>query len=451
VITISIPDNFLPERRYIIDVLLGDFLGLEFETRVDHSVGDWEFLLPGGRKLIVEDHFFGQMPDASDYCRPKWMPSKVSTITTDFAVASDLPILYGKGQLTAHPRGVSIVCSADIMASAFFMLSRWEERAVKTRDEHGRFPATAGLASKAGFLERPLVNEYTELLWNMLLHLGLDQERRRRQFELVLTHDVDYLYLWENGRGFARSLAGDVVKRRALHLAISNLGRFTAMKLGLAADPYDTFDYLMTRSEKLGVTSRFYFMSGGNSEHDRHYSIEAPRARQLLNEIDSRGHRIGFHPSYSAFEDPAQWRAERDRLADISPQPITSGRQHYLRFEVPQTWQLWEENGMEYDSSLGYADAVGFRAGCCYDFPVFDIVARRPLRLRERPLIAMDGTLAEYCRLTPEQALDRLGKLAAVVKKYRGQFVMLWHNSSFYPQPWTGYRRVYEEAIERAL
>ena len=41
---------------------------------------------------------------------------------------------------------------------------------------------------------------------------------------------------------------------------------------------------------------------------------------------------------------------------------------------------------MEFDSTLSYADKEGFRCGVCYDFPVFDFLERRQLKLREFPL-----------------------------------------------------------------
>ena len=43
------------------------------------------------------------------------------------------------------------------------MLSRYEELITKDRDQHNRFPATASVAFKAGFLDRPIVSEYLEI------------------------------------------------------------------------------------------------------------------------------------------------------------------------------------------------------------------------------------------------------------------------------------------------
>ena len=58
----------------------------------------------------------------------------------------------------------TVVLYADMIAAAFFMLSRWEETVVPIRDEHDRFPGTASVAYKQGFLDRPVVDEYALIL-----------------------------------------------------------------------------------------------------------------------------------------------------------------------------------------------------------------------------------------------------------------------------------------------
>ena len=52
--------------------------------------------------------------------------------------------------------------------------------------------------------------------------------------------------------------------------------------------------------------------------------------------------------------------------------PRSEDRQHYLRWRAPTTWQNWEDAGLDYDSTVGYADHVGFRAGTCYEYPIFN-------------------------------------------------------------------------------
>jgi hypothetical protein len=163
--------------------------------------------------------------------------------------------------------------------------------------------------------------------------------------------------------------------------------------------------------------------------------------------MTARGHTIGFHPSYEAFEDREAFKRELASLQDISPVEIVAGRQHYLRFSVPETWKMWEGSGLKEDSTLGYPEQVGFRAGICHDYPVFDLETRKMLRLREKPLIAMDVTLAQYQQLTPQQALESLLQLRKTVEKHQGDYTLLWHNSSWNSPFWENWKAVFRSMV----
>ena len=126
---------------------------------------------------------------------------------------------------------------------------------------------------------------------------------------------------------------------------------------------------------------------------------------------------------------------------------MTTGRQHYLRFAAPHTWQVWDDAGMAWDSTLGYPEAEGFRCGICQDYPVFNFLTRKRLALREKPLIAMDVTLALYRQYTPETAIERLQYLQRQVERHGGEFVLLWHNSSWNHYFWADWRKVFSTFV----
>jgi hypothetical protein len=110
------------------------------------------------------------------------------------------------------------------------------------------------------------------------------------------------------------------------------------------------------------------------------------------------------------------------------------GRQHYLRWENPTTWQNWEDARLDYDSTLGFADQPGFRCGICYEYPVFNLRTRQSLALRERPLVVMDGTLLDYLKLSLDASAQRILALAAVCRQFAGDMALLWHNNNLLSQ-----------------
>lgn len=433
--------SFEAEKRYVIDVLFDHFVGIPYQIELSGQALDVTIRLDGGKSLIIADAFFSRLNESDDYMLLKNLPKSAIDVYDD-RLDLKLSALYGDGRIDRSKETIKI--HADLIASTFLMLTRWEERVILERDQHDRFPAAASSAGRFGLLDRPIVNEYLEWIWQALVDLGIDQQRKDRQFSFLMTHDVDLPRLWWNGKDFIRSVVGSLVKRRDLKGTLKLLRWWIK-----GQDPFDTFDLLMSRSESYGLRSHFFFMSGGTSDKDNYYRIDHPKILQLMETIKKRGHQIGFHPSFNAYNDPDQFELELKTLREVAPLPVAFGRHHFLRFEVPTTWQIWEDQGMHWDSSMSYHDSVGFRCGVCYPFPVFNVVSRKKLNLIERPLIVMDGSFVTYGEQDPDKAIAAMNQLIDQVERYRGEFVFLWHNSAFNIGLWGPFEKVYHAALKR--
>lgn len=396
-VKISIPNNNIQERKYIIDVVFNEFLGLKYSLEVGST--DYEITLPNQKRLTIKDTFFNKYPKDLEYLKLENIPKKIEEL--------------------------------DIFAASFFMLTRWEEYVNKKRDSHNRFPAYESLAYKQGFLDRPVVNKYVEWLKQALLKLDSSVRFKEKKFQLVLTHDVDSLYMWGSWKQVFRVALGDIIKRKSLSLALERFAEYFLIKRGKIKDPFDTFDWLMDKSEALGIKSKFYFMSGGVTKYDNNYKIDEPQSLKLIDKIKKRGHIIGIHPSYNAYNDFERFKEEKELLEKITKQKIEEGREHYLRFEVPTTWQIWEDNGMKIDSTCGYADKEGFRCGTGDEFSVFNILTRKRLRLKERPLVFMDDNHHSYSRVPIDKSYEKIKQLINLSKKYNSPATLLFHNSIF--------------------
>lgn len=443
-INIQIPGNFKAERLYVIDVLMGEFLGLQYLVHVSEQEQDYVIKLENGKLLVFHDHFFKDHIDGVAYLNRGNIPEKVVRMGNRFMVESDLPVIYGDDKLVSDEN--QIICGIDIFASTFFMLTRWEEYVCEKKDHFERFPLAESLAYKNNFLDRPIVNEYVEMLWNMLKHLGIEQKRKEKKFELALTHDVDALRYWKNTIKSFKTIARDILKFR-LMLLIRDIKSCVLSAVGLCKDPFDTFDYLMDVSESINAKSRFFFMACEPTAFDDGYNILDENCRALIRKINERGHLIGLHSSYFAYNDPEILKNQFNLLSNHSLQPITSVRQHCLRFEVPLTWQIMDDNKIEWDSSMGFANKEGFRCGVCYDFSVFNILTRQKLKLKEKSLVAMDVSFF-YQGLAPESVKQKITELLNRVRKYNGTFVFLWHNSSLNSNEMGRYKIIYENFIK---
>lgn len=428
--------HFKAEKEYVFHVLFGELLGIGFEIIQQTDVAHYQLLLPNGAVLIVEDHFFGSHTGL-DYLKPENIPEQAVLLPHPFGPDEPVAGVYGRPFYFSENQKITL--GIDLFASTFFILTRWEEYAKPDRDGYGRFPAKASWAFRNNLLDRPVVNAYAELLWSMLAHLGWNEPRKARHFGLHLSHDVDHPRLWWSLPDRTRTLTGSLFRRKNLREAAWWLQHhFFKSK-----DPHDIFEAWMTFSEQQGHVSHFNFMGKRPASFDCYYDLEHPFVRNLIKRIVERGHVIGFHPSREAFAAPLLFRKELASLQQIAPAPVRTGRQHYLCFEAPHTWQRWHEAGFEWDSTLGYPEAEGFRCGICCEFPVFHFLTRQTLALREKPLIAMDVTLAQYRKYTPDQGYDRLQHLRRQTEKYGGEFTLLWHNSSWNTYFWVPWQEVY--------
>ncbi|MBK8563688.1 MAG: polysaccharide deacetylase family protein [Saprospiraceae bacterium] len=423
---------------------------MKFETEIVNQPYT-QIYLDNGSSIIVEDHFFNQYPIEKSYFQYIAIPRNVKLANKKaipFLAEQDIPLLFGNDHWNIV--GKQSVLGIDIFAATFFCLTRWEEAVNTVRDLHGRFPASASLAKKFGFLHRPIVDEMAALLRNILEYMGEQLPPSAKKYELQITHDVDQHYLWLNWFGFFKKMGGDILKRRDITTAIFSCQSFLGHKFKKYPDPYDTYDYLMDVSESYGIKSHFYFLAGGNTKYDNKMEQQIGKAAPILKRINDRGHIIGVHPSYLSATENTVFDLEVKRFRTISPQAVTQGRQHFLRFEVGKTWLFWEKNGLQMDSTLGYPEQSGFRCGTCTPFPVFDIFERKQLKLIEAPLTAMDTTYAVYQKATPSEMEADLTSLLEAVKKYKGRFTLLWHNTSFHVPEYQAFAPVYERFLQAA-
>lgn len=387
-----------------------------------------------------------------DYLKPASMP------VIPLRRYNDLPVIYtGSGAFDGFvQRSENLIeTNIDIVASSFFMLSRYEEVILNTEDQHERFPAKASLAYKEGFLDRPIVNEYVELLWSWI-HLLMPNLGRKppwpadKEFAVCLTHDVDSLKKYSVVPPVS-TIGSALLRQRRPRLALDIALDHFKVICHLKRDPNHTFEYLLNSERSYGFGSSFYFMSGGNSKFDDGYSVNSPRAVQAIRDIEREGHEVGLHASYCTYNDEGKIALEKRQLDNLVHNKNYGCRQHYLRWSTPETWRVQEKAGLLYDTTLSYADHAGFRCGVCLPFKPFDVIEDRKLNIWELPLTVMDTSLQgpAYQHLNPEQAYSQIIQYVEIARRFGGVFALLWHNSSFDPlEGWDGWKEVYERVMQ---
>ncbi|EFC90816.1 conserved hypothetical protein [Dethiosulfovibrio peptidovorans DSM 11002] len=451
------------ESLYVMDLLLNDFLGLSMTVSGLNS--PYVRISVGGddsRALLVKNIL---EPWNGGEAIP-WEAFELRCLPMEFCGVipkpeeKNLPVLTVKGsseRCSITRDGDIITLDFDLFTTAFYILSRVEESVNPERDSHDRFPASASHALKNGYLHRPVVNEMVEILCGCLKVLWPGLERKKREFQIKLTHDVDspFEVLFSSVGRVIKSMGGDVIKRRDVSRALSRgLSWFRLRFRGdVRLDSAYSFDLIMDIGEQHGIVDDFYFIPLNTSPFDGNYKMTDTPILNLMKHIKNRGHNVGFHGSYETYKDPERVKKEVRVLKEAASsigieQQVWGGRQHYLRWEAPTTWRAYSEAGLNYDTTLSFADHSGFRCGTCYPYQVFDFKTRKALDLWEYPLIVMECTVLakKYMNLPIDKAYDYISCLKKACLNYDGVFTMLWHNDHLCSNKMIDlYRKILEE------
>jgi len=448
-INIEAPNTHIEEIKYVCSVIFQDFLGIEyllnFKERKNYCISFNE------KYFILKDTLFGNY---SNYLTHEAIPNRI-----DFF--ENTPIIYGENiwgffinnifhedpdyyqKIKSNNTKGDAYCGLDLFGSIFFMISRFEEYLISPLDEFNRVSSKDMIAVKFGFEKKAIVHEYTEIIWKLLINLNSSLIRKSRKFELVLTHDIDHLFFWKNYKFFFTRLKKCLFKYKNFKQASKEIYSYISVQFKLKKDPYDKIDFLMDMSEELNIKSVFYFLVGQKCSKD--FDSDLKKLTVPLEKIKKREHIIALHPSYLSSDNSKFIEDEKKLLQKMAKCEIYFSRQHYLRFNIPQTFSYLEKIGIKYDSSLGFTDRVGFRSGCCYPYKLFDFIQKKSLNLQEHPLIAMDGAIIEMDR---EKAKKEILAIMKEVQRYNGNMVLLWHNSSFEVNNWEKFYGLYEEILK---
>jgi peptidoglycan/xylan/chitin deacetylase (PgdA/CDA1 family) len=328
----------------------------------------------------------------------------------------------------------------DELAEAFFHLTRVEERG-GPRDEHGRFPAAASCLDP---LDPPLER--------LRSRLGVQPPRfGDARFAVCLTHDVDVPWRWTRigVLGSAARVKEHALGRRggaALREARALAGVPVHKLRG--TDPNWRFDRILALERERGARSTFFVM-GGHAHRADGASPEAyARLRPRLVETLRAAAEIGLHGSYTAATDPDRLRQEKEALEELAG-PVAGHRYHYLRVNPADNLAPLDDLGFSYDTSLGFPDAIGFRAGIARPFRPWDFARDAPLDLVEIPLAVMDASFEDrYLGLSARQAQPRIEKLLDRAAEHGGAFAVLWHTDRFDRGTSGGWDRLYAWLID---
>ncbi|MCZ6698671.1 MAG: hypothetical protein O7D94_07060 [Planctomycetota bacterium] len=335
----------------------------------------------------------------------------------------------------------------DVFRATAFWLTLGGERSVGTRDAHGRVPSSASLAASDIMAKRPPVHAYAELL-----QTGLERTIGRlatgsrwpndRRYAVAFTHDVDSPERRSRIPGLMRDLVLGAKRTRresywTLRTEVKSQGlRETCFARPTKRRAWD-FEKICAHERDRGLRSAFYFAVVRRSEGhacDVVYDADRRRFRRLFGELDAAGWEVGLQASYSAGSAPRRIVSQLDRLTKLARRPASGVRHHYLRLdpaEPLQTLAAHAEAGLAYDTTIGFNDIPGFRAGIALPFRPFGD-AKDSGSFLELPMTIADMHLP---RQDETAAVDSVIAHLETVRSIGGLAVLNWHAGHWYSDP----------------
>jgi hypothetical protein len=217
-------------------------------------------------------------------------------------------------------------------------------------------------------------------------------------------------------------------------------------KKSFAKDPWNCFEEWMRIENEMGVKSSFYFIPFKNEA-----GIDAPKIREARYDLDKGlirglvegGWEVGVH-GIDNWKDVKRGEEELEQISKLTNSEVGT-RIHWLFFD-DETWKRLDDAGYYYDTSFGYNEDIGLRAGTLQVYQPRDVK-----NLVELPLNIQDGSLfrRKYLNLSEKDAKERCDELFDYAKKYGGAITLLWHQTSLAaPHNWSDF---YRYLVEKGL
>jgi hypothetical protein len=349
---------------------------------------------------------------------------------------SSQQIVFRRGQTNGRP---FVRVGFDLFAEVRHLLTTGQPA------EHAAAPA----------LERHIAFLRELILSHALPLVEIPPRPAGHEFIVCLTHDVDHVgirnhkfdhtmfgFLYRATFGSVWDVCAGKKKPRQLAENLFAVLRLPLVHLGLAGDFWHQFEnYLALEA---GRPSTFFVIpqkgepgldAHGNRPAKRAASYDAADLRGILQRLQTAGKEITVH-GLNAWRDAAAGRDERELIGGLVNRSASGIRMHWLYFDENAPEKL-EAAGYAYDSTVGYNQTVGYRAGTSQVF--------KPLttkHLLELPMHIMDTALffPSYLNLSPRQAEAVVRPLIENAVRFGGVLTVNWHDRSLAPERlWGGF------------
>ncbi len=378
---------------------------------------------------------------------------------SNIIVINDVPVLFPCANLKKWYSidGKRVNFHHDILKSAFYLLSGFQEYQSNELDKLGRFPWSSSIQYSLGITQKPIVNYYFEVILEAFSEFcnlnGLKFKRKTGEAPILfLSHDVDKLkkYTIRNLVNSSLEMLGIRSVPAGFMERLKDLFTHTLGLFSFRPDPYWTFKEMTDLEHKFQISSTWYFLERGAGKNST-YHFEDKRIRKLINYLSERGHEIGVHGTLESSLDQHAMDRSIHGLKAVSNSFVSGIRQHELKYSNPITPRIQVESGFTYDATLGFAEQIGFRNSYTYPFRLYDFDNETPMNIWQLPLNAMEVSMLLYMRGKVDSIPEIIKPILSEVTKFKGVFSLLWHNCRLEEAVYPGINVIYHDILREIM
>jgi hypothetical protein len=274
-----------------------------------------------------------------------------------------------------------------------------------------------------------------------------------KRFIVSLTHDIDFIgirdhkfdhtmwgFLYRSTAGALRDFARGRVSMGRLVKIWRAAAALPLVFLGWVKDFWVPFEWYLRVEKDLPAT--YFLIPFKNRAGAKVATTHAERRAtkydvtdlgEWTKRLQDEGCELGLH-GIDAWHSVEQGRVESERISSVTKKNSIGIRMHWL-LRDENTYRVLDDSGFAYDSTDGYNETIGYRAGTTQVFRPFGT-----RRLLELPMHIQDGSLFYSNRLdlSEHEAWERCGRMIEDTSKLGGVLTLLWHDRSHGPERFWG-------------
>ena len=414
-----------PRLQYTCEFIFKELLGVDFAITIDSE----EFINYEGAKINYSNSEI-QGPEFKIQNHTLLFENNIKPQTVECFLVNDYKAFF-KTENSDWP--------FDIFAAAFFLISRYEEYLPHAKDMYGRYGHENSLAFKEGFLQFPFVNMWVKGFAAALKNKFPALSFQLLAFSFLPTYDIDIAYSYKH-KGLVRNM-GSFFKSPSLE-------RIKVLAC-LQKDPFDTYTWLNELHHEKNLNPLYFFLvAEKNGKYDKNILPHKNAMWQLVQQ-HAKKYTLGIHPSWQSGDTPSLLKKEKVYLEEMSGKAISTSRQHYIRFALPEGYQKLIDVGITDDYSMGYGSINGFRASVASSFYWYNLLKDEQTTLRIHPFCFMDANSFYEQHFSAAQAYEEMLHYNKVCKEVNGTLITIWHNNFLgTAKEFSGWKEIYEKFIQ---